>query len=61
MQLYSLERDCCHDSCGGNLLLTAAPSAVLTDSGTSDTVEPVEKQILIRTDTKTATVPNTRS
>lgn len=38
-------------SCGDNFLLTVAPSAVLTDTGISDTVEPVEKQILIQSDT----------
>lgn len=51
------QRDGRPDSCGGNLLLTAAPSATLTGSGTSDTVEPVEKQILIQTDTKEANGP----
>ena len=38
-QLDSLERD----YCGGDFLLTVAPSAVLTDTGISDTVEPVVK------------------
>lgn len=57
-QLEHLGRDCCHDSRGGNLLLTVAPSAVLTDSGTSDTVEPEEKQLLIQTDTQKASAPN---